>query len=189
MFKYDELQLNRPLRATSDAAPEDVLSAKSAFKQLGYYETPSYGLTPYPYRQLFDGVREFQKDNGLTVDGYMLPAGETEQSMNESLAFGKTDWKNDEERGCAEPAIQPWQIPSWGSRRPRDYCALPREREKEDERERRCTEQWESDNDRCRALPRPAAQARCWASANERRVLCERRRNGEALPDLDTGEW
>ncbi len=30
-------------------------------------------------RTLFDGIRSYQKDKGLTVDGYMLPAGETEQ--------------------------------------------------------------------------------------------------------------
>ena len=77
MYDLDELQLNHPLSATSNADPDDVLSAKTAFHQLGYYETPSYGLTPYSDQQLFDGIRSYQKDKGLTVDGYMLPKGET----------------------------------------------------------------------------------------------------------------
>ena len=82
MFDIDPLLLKRPLSPTPDTDPDDVLAAKSAFKQLGYYETPSYGLTPYPDQTLFDGIRSYQKDKGLTVDGYMLPAGETEKSLN-----------------------------------------------------------------------------------------------------------
>jgi hypothetical protein len=79
MFELDPLLLRRPLSPTSDADPDDVLAAKSAFKTLGYYEVPDYGLTPYPDQALFDGIRNYQKDKRLTVDGYMLPEGETEQ--------------------------------------------------------------------------------------------------------------
>ena len=105
---FDPLVLNRPLSATSDADPDDVLSAKSAFEELGYYETPSYGMTPYPDELLFNGIRSYQKEKGLTVDGYMLPEGETEQSVNISLARGGQSGKNADDDACAEPAIQPW---------------------------------------------------------------------------------
>lgn len=188
MFDFDELQLSRPLSATSDADPGDVLSAKSAFRRLGYYETPSYGLTPYRDEQLFDGVRAYQKDMGLSVDGYMLPAGETEQSVNKTLALHRNGQKNDNDEACIEPAIQSWQIPSWDSLRPRRYCPLPREKENEQERDRRCHDQWESDNDRCRGLPSPIARRRCWASSNFRLSLCLHGKKNQELPPLDLGD-
>lgn len=197
MYDYDDvdaLLLNRPLSTTSDADPDDVLSAKSTFNRLGYYEVPSYGLTPHPDQPLFDGIRDYQKDNALTVDGYMLPGGETEQSVNFSLATSGRNAKNDrEDDACAEPAIQPWQLPPWGMPGRRNYCPLPREQESEEERERRCNDQWERDNDRCRGLGRlphisgEARRARCWSSAMERLAACLRGR--KYLPELDTGEW
>ncbi|MBL8665134.1 MAG: peptidoglycan-binding protein [Candidatus Odyssella sp.] len=187
MYDFDELQLNRPLSATSDADPQDVLSAKSAFKRLGYYETPSYGLTPYPDQQLFDGVRAYQKDKGLAVDGYMLPAGETEQSVNKSLASDKMDRENDEDQGCAEPAIQPWQIPSLGLPRPRGYCPLPREKTNEAD----CERQAQDDERFCGSISGPRAayrRQRCWASVQARYGHCKH--TGQlGYPRLDTGEW
>jgi len=86
MFEFDTFALRLPLSSASESDPDDVLDAKSAFNQLGYYEIPTYGLTPYPDQPLFDGIRKYQKDAALTVDGYMLPQGETEQSVNKSLA-------------------------------------------------------------------------------------------------------
>lgn len=121
MYDFESFYLSRPLSATSDADPDDVLSAKSAFRQLGYYETPSYGLTPYPDQELFDGIRTYQKDKGLTVDGYMLPQGETEQSVNKSLATNKRA-DQDHESECVDPAILP--LPDFPGRR--NYCPLPR---------------------------------------------------------------
>lgn len=184
MYDLDELQLNHPLSATSNADPDDVLSAKSAFKQLGYYETPSYGLTPYPDQQLFDGIRSYQKDRGLTVDGYMLPKGETEQSVNKSLAFHSTDQKNDEEGGCAEPAIQPWLLPPWGLQRPRNSCPLPREKTNDND----CDRQKEADDEECREISErygPYRAQRCWASGSLRLANCLRGRFN--FPPLDRG--
>ena len=186
MHDFDELQLNRPLSTTSEADPEDVLSAKSAFNQLGYYETPSYGLTPYSDQQLFDGIQAYQKDNGLTVDSYMLPKGETEQSVNKSLAFGRTDRKYDEDEGCAEPAIQPWPLPPWGTPR-RNYCPLPSDEPTEED----CERQALSDERTRRAIERRygAYRAqRCWASVQPRYGFCKHNRKLD-YPPLDTGEF
>lgn len=189
MFELDPLLLNRPLSATSDADPDDVLSAKSAFNRLGYYETPSYGLTPYPDQPLFDGIRSYQKDKGLTVDGYMLPGGETEQSVNFSLATTRRDDENAADDGCADPAIFPF--PDFPGRR--NYCPVPRSKEGDrdrDELERRCWEQWQRDWKECQRLgPLPhisgeARRARCWASASQRYSTCIR---GFEPPPLDKG--
>jgi len=61
---------------------DDVLKTKKALQDRGYYEEPDYGMTPYSDERMFDGIRAFQKDNGLRVDGVMHPDGETVQAMN-----------------------------------------------------------------------------------------------------------
>ena len=71
---------------------DDTLKAKSALNQIGYYKKPDYGMTPYPDQTLFDGIKNFQKDQNLTIDGLMTPGGETEIRMNK-LAEGLEDWK------------------------------------------------------------------------------------------------
>lgn len=43
-------------------------------------------MTPYPDQALFDGIKDYQRQNGLQVDGIMLPDGETERHMLENLA-------------------------------------------------------------------------------------------------------
>jgi len=194
MYDLDELSLSSPLGETSPADPDDVLRAKHAFRKLRYYEVPSYGLTPYPDQSLFDGIRAYQKDKNLTVDGLMMPAGETEQSVNNSLAADASKPENVGEGGCAEEAVS--ILPGYPWIRRRNYCPVPRSREDDgedgDERQQRCWEQYLNDNRRCgrlRSLPgRPAAQrrARCRASASERFAACNR---GKNLPDLDTGIW
>jgi len=65
---------------------EDSLSTKQALERLGYYETPSYGMTPYPDRHMFDSMKAFQKDEGLQVDGLMRPGGPTEARIDQRLA-------------------------------------------------------------------------------------------------------
>ncbi|MEO5336502.1 MAG: peptidoglycan-binding protein [Magnetospirillum sp. WYHS-4] len=78
--------LNRPLEYHSTADPEDVLNVKRGLGRLGFYRMPGYGLTDMPDEPLFEGVRDFQAGHGLTVDGLMLPGGETVRKLNERLA-------------------------------------------------------------------------------------------------------
>lgn len=78
----DFLSLKRPLAADSPADEEDVLAVKKDLGRSGYYDEPDYGLTPYPDKSLFEGIRAFQKDNGLKIDGVMKPGGETETALN-----------------------------------------------------------------------------------------------------------
>ena len=61
--------------------PDDVLAVKVALASLGYYETPDYGLTSYPDKAMFAGIKKLQKDWGLKQDGVVKPSGETEQKI------------------------------------------------------------------------------------------------------------
>lgn len=61
--------------------PDDVLAVKVALASLGYYETPDYGLTSYPDKAMFTGIRKLQKDLGLKQDGVVTPNGDTEQKI------------------------------------------------------------------------------------------------------------
>lgn len=78
-----KIQLTSTLSSNSPAAEEDVKAVKKRLNDEGYYDEPSYGFTPYPDQGLFDGIKNFQRDNGLTVDGVMNPDGETVMALNE----------------------------------------------------------------------------------------------------------
>jgi len=83
--------LNQTLASNSAADPDDTLNAKRALGSLGYYKTPDYGMTKYPDEGLFNGIKSFQKDNNLTKDGVMNPAGETATQLGKTLAARRTD--------------------------------------------------------------------------------------------------
>ena len=52
---------------------------------MGYYKVPEWGMTKFTDNQMFDGIRKFQKDNGLKIDGIMKPEGETENTINKKI--------------------------------------------------------------------------------------------------------
>lgn len=85
---------NIRLRGVVDRAARvdenDTLQTKSALGELGYYSTPGYGMTPYPDEPMFDGIKKYQRDNKLRVDGVMKPRGETEQAIDRHLASSPT---------------------------------------------------------------------------------------------------
>lgn len=49
-----------------------------------------------------------------------------------------------------------------------------------------CDVQYENDTERCNALPKPDARARCWASASERRAYCLSHDGEVGWPKLQT---
>lgn len=83
--KLAPLQLNRLLASNASADEDDVLNVKQRLNVLGHYEVPSYGMTRYLDRALFEGIRSLQKTNGLDIDGYMMPEGETETALNKAM--------------------------------------------------------------------------------------------------------
>ena len=81
--KFAPLELKQLLAGNASADEDDVLNVKQRLNVLGHYEVPSYGMTRYPDTRLFDGIKSFQSEQGLTVDGYMRPGGETETKLNQ----------------------------------------------------------------------------------------------------------
>lgn len=67
--------------------PDDTRRTKKTLRELGYYETPSYGITPYPDEPMFRGIEDLQNDFDLYRDGIMNPVGETVAKLNEVLDF------------------------------------------------------------------------------------------------------
>ena len=79
------LNIGQTLSSAASAFGDDVLNVKKALGGLGFYKTPDFGRTPYPDSDLFDGLKSFQKSNGLKPDGMMKPDGPTETGLNKSL--------------------------------------------------------------------------------------------------------
>lgn len=80
------LMLRTPLGPDYLAEPEDILDAKRALIDLGYYQ-PLGGEKPGAWvdNDLFAGIKRFQRDHGLKVDGLMRPGGPTEDAINTAL--------------------------------------------------------------------------------------------------------
>jgi hypothetical protein len=76
-----DFALNTLLARISPADEDDVFNTKTLLNRIGYYDAPSYGITPYPDGRLFQSIARFQKDHDLTVDGWMKPGGETERAL------------------------------------------------------------------------------------------------------------
>ena len=92
---HNFLKLNKEVSEhTSDIEPIDVLSVKNRLKNLGYYKEPEWGITNFTDNQMFDGIRNFQENNGLKVDGVMKPDGETEKKLNEIIERRKIQQDN-----------------------------------------------------------------------------------------------
>ena len=100
-------RLNRPLRRTSAADPDDVLGVKFAFHELGYYDPPTGEFHPWPDAPLFEAIESFQVDNDLDADGEMLPGGPTELVLNSLPAPGSAPAPNAYERAVAEGLVRP----------------------------------------------------------------------------------
>lgn len=75
----------RQVVSQTRARPADVLNVKRALNRMGFYDVPDYGMTPYADRTMFDGIRRFQRANGLRVDGVMQRGHATERAMNDAL--------------------------------------------------------------------------------------------------------
>ena len=83
---FDFLKLKKEIsETTADIDADDVINVKTKLKKLGHYEEPEWGLTKISDRQMFDGIRKFQQDNKLQIDGIMKPNGETERTLNKLL--------------------------------------------------------------------------------------------------------
>lgn len=83
------LRLRSTIGRSYDVDPDDTRETKTALRDLGYFETPSFGITPYPDAPMFEGIEDFQEDFDLRKDGLMKPDGETERKVNEVIDLKK----------------------------------------------------------------------------------------------------
>lgn len=97
-------QMRSTLGRSYNVDLDDVLKVKKALGMLGYYSTPSYGLTEYPDEPLFQGIQKFQGDKGLTKDGIIKPGGETEKTLQANL-----DARSEESKSADGRTIPEWQ--------------------------------------------------------------------------------
>lgn len=69
----------------SDNAPEDVLAVSAALANLGYLDETMPEAEPRADSKLDAGLRRYQKDRGLRVDGWLAPDGETARNLGRDL--------------------------------------------------------------------------------------------------------
>lgn len=85
-------KLKRPMDENSNVDYGDIVNAKQALRQLGYYQPPiGNEIRAWVDPPLFDGIRKLQKDSRLKVDGVMKPGGPTEGAINQRLARSQGD--------------------------------------------------------------------------------------------------
>lgn len=82
----DIFGVGNTISQSSNTQPDDVLKTKTALAQTGHYQVPDFGITDIPDMGMIDGLKGFQQDNGLKVDGVMKPGGPTETKLGETLA-------------------------------------------------------------------------------------------------------
>lgn len=95
----DPFQITKPVSPAHALAEEDVLKTKDALSALGHYQEPEGGSTPWPDTPMFEGLKTFQKDQGLKPDGLMKPGGPTEKALRAStgplgIMPGEWEWKD-----------------------------------------------------------------------------------------------
>jgi len=90
MNMFDQLnsffRVGNTISQSSNTQSDDVLKTKSALAQTGDYQVPDFGITDIPDMGMIDGLKKFQQNNGLKVDGVMKPNGPTEAKLGETLS-------------------------------------------------------------------------------------------------------
>lgn len=78
--------LNEAMGSNDTVDPGDIVNTKTALNPLGYYAVPpDRGIDDWTDDAMFNGIKAFQKDEGLKVDGFMRPGGPTENAINVQL--------------------------------------------------------------------------------------------------------
>jgi peptidoglycan hydrolase-like protein with peptidoglycan-binding domain len=82
----DPFSLSGSVGRFGDNDRNDVIKAQVLFGNTGDYDLAALGApTGWPGGELDQAMQRFQKDRGLTVDGIMLPGGETLQALQGEL--------------------------------------------------------------------------------------------------------
>lgn len=82
----DLFRLSGSVGELGDNRRQDVIKTQVLLDRTGHLDLGGLGgPTGWPGGELTRGLRSYQKDRGLTVDGVMLPDGETLRSLNSEL--------------------------------------------------------------------------------------------------------
>jgi|GEM_PF-1959470 len=90
----DLFSIGNTISQSSNTKADDVIKTKTALAETGHYTVPSFGITDTPDMAMIDGIKGFQQQNDLQVDGVMRPGGPTENKIADTLAgqgIGNTD--------------------------------------------------------------------------------------------------
>ncbi len=101
------IELSRPFASNSAVEEFDLRQMKKTLNRLGYY-TPfeKTGITGISDREIFEALKEFQKDNNLPASGTAKPDDETIDALNreaEKTPDGYYIWRTVED-GHVRPA-------------------------------------------------------------------------------------
>lgn len=77
--------LKKPVAKGFVSDDDDILNTKKALLSIGHYKMGDGGLTPKPDNGLYDGLKKFQSQNNLKVDGIMKPGGPTAGALGSIL--------------------------------------------------------------------------------------------------------
>jgi|GEM_PF-4542450 len=102
--------------ASSNINADDVFKTKSALNAVGNYDVPNFGITDIPDMGMIDGLKKFQSNNGLKVDGVMKPGGPTESALGQTLVSSGVSTADLMEK-AKTPSIIP-DVPKPSSTRP-----------------------------------------------------------------------
>lgn len=84
--------INQPIGTNYRSDPDDIMNTKRALARLGHYEVPAdRGIDDWADGAMFDGIRNFQKANGLKVDAFMRPDGPTAKAINNQVQLAASE--------------------------------------------------------------------------------------------------
>lgn len=82
---FTPFRLNKTIGEAYDMDLADSLNTKKALQALGHLKAPNDGFTSYPDQAMIDGLKSFQRDQGLRADGIMKPDGPTFKRLSQSF--------------------------------------------------------------------------------------------------------
>lgn len=82
-----KIELAQPFAANGKVDEFDVKQMKKALNRLGYYQPyEKVGITGIADLSVFDALKAFQKDHGLSATGTAKPDDETVQAINKEAS-------------------------------------------------------------------------------------------------------
>jgi hypothetical protein len=88
---HTPFRLKKPIGEEFNMDLDDTLNTKNALADVGHMDVPDYGIDEFPDRPMLDGVKSFQREQGLKVDGVMKPDGPTIERLNQVMAERNAD--------------------------------------------------------------------------------------------------